>query len=197
MKTTSTISFPIFNISLSALEPLRSDSSSSSMAYLAGSSFVNDTVVATRDRDNNLCNCRHPPKVTVERMLMSNKNPTRRFRNCVDSLVEMEAKKCKYFNWIDDTNYTDRLEVRVALLENLNVEITTAKDIVDGEFAMTVEDDKQLSGELKFVRTKFGIAMMVLVLLVGVLLMQKSNVLGYGWYYDGGVFWWFRCSPFL
>ncbi|CAH1449157.1 unnamed protein product [Lactuca virosa] len=101
-------------------------------------------------------------------MSMSHKNPALRFRNCVDSLVEMAAKKCKYFRWIDDeltphykngfnnlkyelqlmkdTSYTARLERRVALLENLNVEATAAKEIVDGELAMAVEENKQLRG---------------------------------------------------
>ncbi|CAH1424485.1 unnamed protein product [Lactuca virosa] len=131
MNTTSTRLFPVFNISLCDLEPLRSDSSSYLMSYLAGSSSANDTVVATRSRDKNLCNCRYPPKFIVERMSMYDKNPTCKFRNCVDSLVEMAAEKCKYFKWIDgeltphykhafnnlkyelqlmkDTNYTGRL----------------------------------------------------------------------------------------
>ncbi|CAI9268760.1 unnamed protein product [Lactuca saligna] len=111
------------------------------MAYSTGSSSTNDIVVVTRNRDNNLCNCRHPPKVIVERISMFNKNPAHRFCNCVDSLVEMAAKKY--------TSYTGRLERRVAMLKNLNVEITTAKDIIDGEFAMAVEDNKQLGGEFE------------------------------------------------
>ncbi|CAH1431639.1 unnamed protein product [Lactuca virosa] len=194
MKTTSTRSFPIFNISLSDLEPLRSNSSSFLMAYSVGSSSANDIVVATRNRDNNLCNCRHLPKFTVERISMFDKNPARRFRSCVDSLVsifffgvcclqngvmgyeilcdnvevEMATKKCKYFKSIDgdltphykhafnnlkyemqlmkDNSYTGRLERRVIMLENLNAEITTAKDILDGEFSIAIEDKKQLSG---------------------------------------------------
>ena len=43
---------------------------------------------------------------------------------------------------------------------------------------MVVEEKKQLRGELKFVRLKFRIAMMFLVLLVAVLMMQKAKVVG-------------------
>lgn len=87
MKTTSSRSFPIYNNSLSTLEPLRIDSSS--MVYSSGSqSFENQIVVVTRNRDNNLCNYRHP-NLSVERMSMSDKNPTHRFCNCVDFLVSI------------------------------------------------------------------------------------------------------------
>ncbi|CAH1439962.1 unnamed protein product [Lactuca virosa] len=169
------------------------------MAYSSGSSSDNHTVLATRNRDNDLCACRHP-KLSVERMSMSDKNPACRFRNCVDSLVEMAAEKCKYFKWIDDeltphyknafnnlkyelklmkdASYATRLERRVALLENMNAEAIAAKEIVDGELAMAIEEKKQLRGELKFVRWKFRIAMMFLLLLAVVLMMQKAKVVG-------------------
>ncbi|CAH1426744.1 unnamed protein product [Lactuca virosa] len=45
-----------------------------------------------------------------------------------------------------DTSYATRLERRVALLENLNAEATAAKEIVDGELAMVVEENKELRG---------------------------------------------------
>ncbi|CAH1438420.1 unnamed protein product [Lactuca virosa] len=169
------------------------------MAYSSGSSSENHIVLATRNRDNDLYACRHP-MLSVVRMSMLDKNPTRRFRNCVDSLVEMATEKCKYFKWIDDeltphyknafknlkyelklmkdTSYAARLERRVALLENLNAEATAAKEIGDGELAMAVEENKQLRGELKFVRMKFRIAMMFLALLAAVLMMQKAKVVG-------------------
>ncbi|CAI9266471.1 unnamed protein product [Lactuca saligna] len=127
------------------------------MAYSSGSSSENQTVLATRNRDKNLYACRHP-KLSVERMSMSDKNPASRFRNNIDFL-------CKYFRWITDeltphyndvfnnlkyelqlmkeTSYDARLERRVALLENLNAEATVAKEIVDGELAMAVEENKQ------------------------------------------------------
>ncbi|CAH1413675.1 unnamed protein product [Lactuca virosa] len=169
------------------------------MEYSSGSSSDNHAVLTTRNRDNDLCACRYP-KLSVERMSMSDKNLARRFRNCVDSLVEMAAEKCKYFKWIDDeltphyknafnnlkydlklmkeTSYAARLERRVALLENLNVEAIATKEIVDGELTMAVEEKKQLRGELKFVRLTFRIAMVFLVLLADVLMMQKANVVG-------------------
>ncbi|CAH1420423.1 unnamed protein product [Lactuca virosa] len=155
------------------------------MVYSSGSSSENRTVLATRNRDKNLCACRHP-KISVERMSMSDKNP--------------DLEKCKYFRWIDDeltphyknafnnlkyelqlmkdNSYAARLERRVALLENLNVEATATKEIVDGELSMAVEENKQLRGELKFVRMKFRIGMMFCVLLATVLLMQKAKVVG-------------------
>ncbi|CAI9259779.1 unnamed protein product [Lactuca saligna] len=169
------------------------------MTYSSRSSSDNHTVLAIWNRDNDLCACRHL-KLSVEKMSMSDKNPARRFCNCVDSLVKMAAEKCKYFKWIDDeltphynnafnnlkselklikdTSYAARLERRVALLENLNVEAIVAKEIVDGELAIVVEKKKQLRGELKFVRLKFRIAMMFLVLLAAVLMMQKAKVVG-------------------
>ncbi|KAL7600369.1 hypothetical protein Lser_V15G22249 [Lactuca serriola] len=169
------------------------------MAYSSGSSSDNHTVITTRNRDNDLCACLHP-KLSVERMSMSDKNPDRRFCNCLDSLVEMAAEKCKYFKWIDDelpphyknafnnlkyelklmkyTSYAARLERRVVLLENLNDEAIAAKEIVDGELVKYVEENKKLRGKLKFVRMKFRIAMMFLVLLAVVLMMQKAKVVG-------------------
>ncbi|CAI9280429.1 unnamed protein product [Lactuca saligna] len=169
------------------------------MAYSSGSSSDNHNVLATRNHDNELCACCHP-KLSVERMSMSDKNPSRRFRKCVDSLVEMAAEKCKHFKWINDElpphyknafnnlryelklmkdiSYVARLKRRVALLENLNVEAIAAKEIVDGELAMTIEENKQLRGELKFVRMKFKIVMMFLMLVTAVLMMQKDKVVG-------------------
>ncbi|KAL7597031.1 hypothetical protein Lser_V15G27705 [Lactuca serriola] len=169
------------------------------MAYSSGSSSENQTVLVTRNHDKNMCTCRHP-NLSVERISMSDKHPARRFRKCVDSLVEMAAEKCKYFRWIDDeltphymnafnnlkyelqmmknTSYAARLEKRVALLENLNAEATAAKEIVDDELSMDVAEYKQLRGELKFMRMKFRIDMIFLVLLVVVLMTQKAKVVG-------------------
>ncbi|CAI9291046.1 unnamed protein product [Lactuca saligna] len=131
-------------------------------------------------------------------MSMSDKNPPWRFCNYIDSLAEMVVEKYKYFKWFDDelsphykiafnnlkyelklmkdNSYAARLERRIALLENLNNEAIAAKEIVDSELVKVVEENKQLRGELKFVRMKFRIAMMFLVLLLDVLMMQKEKV---------------------